>query len=555
MPGDRANQGVNQDGFASSSDTRREAKQGLARPQPDLPDDKQELNINQTADKTKTSAGSIRGATTVARDLTTNASGRLALAVLSACSVIITTRMLGPAGYGTVALATVIATLITTVSTTWIGITVRRYGREDLDNGRSMSRLTWNRALIGAPLAVASITTVIALKAIGALPASISLTLVWIIIGSALVRILVEHWTCLLETSRQMKISATSQVVSQTLYIGILVVLFATIRHTSAQTVLALSLGCSFLLAVALIPTVWKLGLVPVAFDRVLLRRMLLLATPMIAFMASEYVLGSIDIIILRIFRSQAEVGVYAVAYQAYTVMARLAISLTAVFVPLFVSLDMAGRGHLIVHYLRRGVPQAMFLLSAAGGLAIPLLPFLVPLMFGHRFEGASTPLAILAPGLLCLFGGYLLAPILTLREATRAVAMINVVAAVVNIVGDALMIGVFHIGISAPAIATTGAMAFEFIVFYKTGRQALNEDSRFDIWMLLPIATGLVPTLAWGGLAGGVVGIFGTIVATVIIILLRSPFSHEDAAMLAKLDLPDIVKRAVVKVAIVGSR
>jgi O-antigen/teichoic acid export membrane protein len=462
--------------------------------------------------------------------------------------------MLGPAGYGTIALVGIVATLVFTASTAWTGIAVRRYGREDLEVGRTMNRLTWNRALIGAPLAAISVAAVLTLKFIGALPSSLTWPLVWIAIGSALVTMVVDHWVCMLETSGKMKVSAGSQVASQVLYVGILVALFVIARRASPQIVLMLALGCSCLLAIGVAPVLWRLGVVPPSIDRTLLRRMLRLSTPMIAFTVSQYVLASVDIVVLRMFRSQADVGVYAVAYQAYTVLSRVAVSATAVFVPLFVSLEMAGRRNLIERHLRRGVPQGTFLLAATGGLAIPLLPLLVPVMFGHRFEAAATPLSILALGLLCLFAGYLVSPILTLHEDTRAIAAITVVAAVINVAGDTLMIGVLHMGIIAPAIATSGALAFVFAVFYARAQQALDQDVRFDAWVVAPMIAGLVPTLAWGGVLGAVTGIAGAAVASAGIIMWRSPFSREDADLIAKLDLPEVIKRGVVKVIMIGS-
>ena len=318
---------------------------------------------------------SIRGATTVASDLATVATGRAALALLSAVSVLITTRMLGPAGYGTVALAGIIATLVYTVTSSWTGVSVRRYGREDLELRGTMSRLTWNRAIIGMPLAVVSIAAVIALKIFGGLPSAVTWPLVWIVIASALTTIVLDHWVCLLETSGRMRLSAVSQVVTQAVYVAILFAIFTLRGHGTPVLILAFGLGTQALLSLALVPFLWSLGLVPLAADRPLLRRMLRLSTPLIGFTVSQYVFASIDILVLRIFRSQADVGVYAVAYQAYTVLSRVAVSATAVFVPLFVSLELAGRRKLIERYLERGVPQGLLLIALAGGVAIPLLP------------------------------------------------------------------------------------------------------------------------------------------------------------------------------------
>ena len=93
----------------------------------------------------------ILGANSVASDLAAIVTGRFGMAFLSFVAALMTTRMLGPVGYGTVAIVAILSNLVFTVSTSWTGVSIRRYGREDLEIRGSMSRTTWNRVLIGAP--------------------------------------------------------------------------------------------------------------------------------------------------------------------------------------------------------------------------------------------------------------------------------------------------------------------------------------------------------------------------------------------------------------------
>lgn len=275
---------------------------------------------------------------------------------------------------------------------------------------------------------------------------------------------------------------------------------------------------------------------------------MLWLSTPVIGLMASQYIFASVDIFILRIFRSQHDVGVYAVAYQAYTVLSGVAVSATAVFIPLFVSLQMAGRVSLIERYLERGVPQGLFVLCAVGGLLVPTVPVLVPIVFGHAFAAAAPALCVLAIGLSCLFAAYLVAPILTLHEQTRATAVINGMAAVINTVGDLVMVGVFHMGIVAPAVATSGALAFMFGAFYMRARRVLHLGGWPHIVAAVPLITALTPTLLVPGLAGLVGGVVGAAATSAAIIIWRSPFHREDLELISKLELPSVVKRVALK-------
>lgn len=483
-------------------------------------------------------------------DLAALASGRLTSVVLSFVTVLMTTRMLGPAGYGTVAVVGIVSMLIFTVSSAWSGISVRRYGREDLELRGTMNRLTWNRVVIVAPLAAVAVAIVLGLKLVGALPSILTWELVWIALGTAMVNIVSDHWICLLETSGKMKVSASVQVLSQALYVLGLAVPVAIGARGSPPLVLTISLASALALVLAAAPAVWRVGVVPATVDRLLLRRMLWLSAPMIGLMISQYVFASIDIFALHTFGTPTDVGQYAVAYQGYTVLAAVGVTATSVFVPLFVSLQLAGRQGLIVRYLDRGVADGTFLIAAVVGAAVPFVRLVVPVAFGHRFAAAAAPLAVLTIGVTFLYATLLVAPILTLHEATRATALINAIAALINVVGDVLLIGVFHVmGIVAPAIATSVALLFMFIAFDWRARRLLSSAGRGpNLAVVTPLIAGVVPTLALRPPVGTAVGVAAAVGTAGAILLWRSPFAADDAQLVAKLDLPGSVKAVAVR-------
>jgi O-antigen/teichoic acid export membrane protein len=313
--------------------------------------------------------------------------------------------------------------------------------------------------------------------------------------------------------------------------------------------VLLLSLCAATLFAIGVAPIVWRSGVRPVEVDAVLLRRVLWLSTPVIALMASQYVFASVDIVVLRAVRGQHDAGVYAVAYQGYTVLSGAAVAATAVFLPLFVSLRLAGREHLVGRYLTRLVPQALLLLSVIGGLAATFVPVLVPLAFGHAFAAASAPLCILIAGLVFLFAAYCVAPVLTLHERTRTTAAINGIAAIVNVVGDLVLVAVFHIGVVAPAIATSGSLVILFGGFDVSARRMLHVRARLPVVAVVPLVTGIVSALVLTGVTEVVAGVAATLLATWIVCMWRPPFSPDDIALVAKLQLPATMKRRLVTI------
>ncbi len=180
----------------------------------------------------------------------------------------------------------------------------------------------------------------------------------------------------------------------------------------------------------------------------------------MIAFAASQYVLSSVDIIVLRAFRPASVVGAYALAYSGFSTLTSLAGSLTVVLVPLFVSLSTAGRSHVVVRYFQFLMPIAIFGVSVVGGMLAPVSASLIPLVFGAGFGSAAEPFAILVAGAMMLVIASCAAPIMMLHERTGATAMISTVALLVNVVGDLVLVGWVGASGYGPALATTAAMA-----------------------------------------------------------------------------------------------
>lgn len=497
----------------------------------------------------RASAGAVRGAKTVAGDLAAVASGRLGLVLLAAVSVVITTRLLGPKGYAVLALVGIVARLAWNASTSWTGISARRYGREDLELRGTMNRITWNRGLIAAPLVAASFLLVLGLKAAGVLPLGLTWNLVAIALATSLMLMLTDHTTTMLEAAGRMRLSAGVQVLGQAAYVGALVVVFVSLRHVSPPSVLLLNLAIATCAVIVLTRLVWQTSIVPLEFDRKLLRRMLKLSLPMIGFTVSQYVFSAVDIVILKIFRGQADVGVYAVAYQAFSALSQVAQALTIVLVPLFVSLKLAGREAVVRRYMQRNVSQGVFLFAVAAALAIPFIPLAVPLLFGSAFSGAAAPMAMLMCGLTFFFANSLVAPVLTLHEQSRALAIVWIGGAVLNVIGDVVLVAILHMGILAPAIATSGALMCMFAGYYLAAQRPLEMRIPLPLLEVVPLSAGLVPTLVWGGIRGTIVGVVAVIAVSSAFIMWKRPFSREDTAVIATLRLPESVKRLAISV------
>jgi O-antigen/teichoic acid export membrane protein len=489
-----------------------------------------------------------RGASTVFSDLASVSGARLGSAVISVASVIMTTRILAPAQYALVAYVAVVAALMFTTTSAWTATAVARYGREELELRGTMMSTSWNRLLVTAPLILVSIAIILILRVAGALPTEMTWTFVGLAIASGLLLIASEHIVTLLEAAGRMRLTAIALTLRQCVSTAILVVIFVSGRGRSPLVIIALGAIGLAIVVMFMATKVWSVALWPPTIDRVLMRRMLTFSIPLIAFSASQYLIQSVDIVILRAYGTRAEAGVYAVAYQGYSILQQVPTTATIVLTPLFVSLGAVRKQALIGRYVSRAVPQLVFLSAVAAGLAVPLLGIAVPIVFGAPFGGAARPLAVLFTALVLYACASFSAPVLILNERTRTVATINLAAAAINVAGDILFVGPLHLGLLGPALATSLALAVISAGYLIVAERCTKTRGSRRVVLLAPLLVATLPVLFVGPVLAVALGIPAAMLATAAIIRWAPPFDLGDADMIAKLDMPAAVKSLVLR-------
>jgi O-antigen/teichoic acid export membrane protein len=482
---------------------------------------------------------SVRGAATAFTDILSISGARAASIALALVSMMLVTHLLRPGQYSILAYISVISGLIFTSTASWTSTAVTRYGREELESTGVIRATSWSRLTITAPVLAVALIVVMLLKLVGALPAELHWGYVAIASASGISLIAAEHVLNLLEASGRMKLTAVGLVLQRVVSIaGIVILVLWGVAHSPAAIAL-IWLASGSLFAVALGKAVWRSGMWPPGIDRALLRRMVIFSLPMIAFAVSQYVIGAVDIVILGVYRPPRDVGLYAIAYQGYGVLLQVATTATIVLSPLFVSLRAASREGVIQRFYERLVPQVLLLTSVGAGLAAPLLTLVVPVVFGRPFAPAAAPFALLLIAWILYTAASFVAPILVLHERSRAIGVINVVAAIVNVTVDWVLIGVLHVGVIGPAIATGAALAVIAIGYFHAAADAIDRRFALPVAMVLPGFVGIGAALSVAGLVGVVVGVAGTLIAAVIVLVALRPLTAEDADLIEKLNIP----------------
>jgi O-antigen/teichoic acid export membrane protein len=500
-------------------------------------------------------SGRVRGVSTLVGDWTAMFVGRAGSATLAAGSVVLLTRMFAPSQYGAIAYFTVVSLLIFTIASAWTSLATVRYGRDALESGGLMTAVSWGRLAVTFPPYVTTVVLVVGIEALGAFPTEFSWTLAWlsILYGTAL--IVGDHCLYLLEAAGRMKLSALSQFMRQAVLVVLLAIAFLVADNVSTSEAATVFVLSALLPALAVAPALWKVALWPVAWDRLTIRRLLVFSLPVIAFTVSQYVMRFVDVVMIRAFGDAADAGLYALAYQGYGVLQQLASAAMIVLTPVFVSMRAGGKEHLIRAFLERLAPALTLAGATAAGLAAPIVVTLVPTLFGDRFGPTAQPFAILMLPLAMFFCASLMMPVLVLHERARELGVINGVAALVNVVGDAVLIGPLHAGISGPAIATAISLGVILIGYARVGQRCTGARLGIRPIWLAPCVAGVVPSVLFDGSLAVLGGLLSTAAASLLILVAHSPVRSGDAEFIEMMRIPPVVKRIALRSLAFASR
>lgn len=493
--------------------------------------------------------GGVLGARTVFSDYAAMLGARVGSALLSVVSVLITARLLAPADFGVVAYFVLVAFLVFTVSFAWTSPAVARFGREEIETGISLAQLTWSRIAICAPLFALAIAGVVLLEALGAFPDEFGWALVALAIGYGAGLVIADHLQYSLIAAGQIKRGAAWNIGQQIAIVATFAAVYLADLDVGPLEIAAIMTGWSAVFGVALSAACWRLALWPPARRGELARKLMRFSLPLVALIFAQYLIRSVDLFVLGIFAGATTIGVYAIAYQAYSVLQQLTIATGPVLTPLFVSLRSAGREQSVSRYYERVVPQLTLIAAVIAAALLAPVAAAVPVILGDPFADAATPLVILMCAIVVVFAAELTAPILILHEGTKAIGAINVVAAVVNVALDFILIGVFDLGLVGPAIATVAAVAVIRIGYDVVVRERTRTRPQVAMWAAFaPLAAAGVPALVLTGAVAIGVSLAAAVAAGALVVALTRPFAQADAELIAALDMPPAMKRAALK-------
>lgn len=232
-----------------------------------------------------------------------------------------------------------------------------------------------------------------------------------------------------------------------------------------AGSIVALIIG--LFLARRTVPILWM-------FDRKKLHEMLVFSAPLVLSSIAVYISLYMDRWMLRFWLGLDDVGIYSVAYRVASIVGLVMIAFQMALVPLIYN-----------HYKEPETPIFIGkLFKYFLSLVLPLIAFtgmfskeIISILSGPSFQDASQLVAWLSLAVIFM-SIYVFAPGLTLAKKTKKIALVNVIAATVNICLNALWIPLF--GSMGAAIATLLGGLVMASLYFKWGQREYTIPYQF---------------------------------------------------------------------------
>lgn len=353
-------------------------------------------------------------------------------------------RALGPAGFGHVSLFMALAAAIGYLAGSWPFVTLPVMAAE----GHSIRSILVPASKVAALAALACAAVALPLGAvlISADAGEIALLALY---AAGLIGL--QALYAAFQAHGRMPAIGVAQASERLLTLAVLGLLAVAAGASIRQAEIALAGGAVVVCAAGfLLPSGPDLGS---GGRRVTMRDVLAAAGAMAVVTACSYLVAWIDILVLGAFKSDHEVGIYALAYQLFAFVVQLAALSIVAALPRHARRAASGSSD-----AGDFVPVGRLLDSTrvwAAGVAFAgaVGVALAPLAFGSDFERSAAPLALLLAAAAILAPYYALVPVAVALRKTRILAGLSIGAAAVNLALDVALVPV--VGLWGAVIAT----------------------------------------------------------------------------------------------------
>lgn len=410
--------------------------------------------------------------------------------LLSLASVWLATRYLGPAGYGGVVAFIAAAQVAMMIGVNWTSFSVSRYGCEEFVQTGQIASTFWTRLVILGPnlLLVLAATPLWLPKLGGILRLPPNST--WLVLSLLVANVWWIHVQQALQGAKLMRLQGWLLTLER----GLIFLVLGYLAMTGGVSVSRVGwlyvlgpVGASLFALARLRKLIWPVTRLDVG----MLNRILRFSIPMIPTMAVGYLSTSyLDALFITHFLSEAKLGIYSVAYQVTGLTQQLPLLAGVLLMPLFVTLQAGKRGDRTERYMREVLPSITLIWTLLCGVVAAVGSYLVPLVFGSKFEETALLLwplmaasALAGPDLM----GY--TPITNSSSKTHLQMISVTLGSAANVILNLLLVPRF--GLLGCAWATTAGYGVTLIAVYFLVHRRVIAKRTWVLQAALPIVLG----------------------------------------------------------------
>jgi len=432
------------------------------------------------------------------------------------------------------------------LTTNWTAVSLLRFGREEYDQNGKLNHTFWARTIILTPCFLVGATAVYLFRGLIINYMEMPSWIVGLVVGSVLVITGRTYFDYILQAIHRIKAYAATQFVYTAASIVGLTLIWVGWFTQNYLTVIIIGLIANavtlVILSLFLVPL--KL-LLPVETDRRMLREVFSFSYPIIIGNLSAYVVNWIDVVVIKYYFSISDVGGYQLAYNMFNLLTGLIGSTTVLMTPILVSFLTAKRGDLILRYSTRLVPQGALLWATIVGLGLSICQPFFTIVFSEAFGVSATYFQFLAIGLALTGFIYSYSGEITAYKLIKLGMMASVARAVVNLIGDLLLVPMM--GPVGATLATTGGIAAAAILYLMICQHQLQEKLLWQLLLVLPTLLSLSVSRILPGPGAPFVAIFVTLASSYYLARTLHLFRYDDLALLDYVEIPTPLKKAIV--------
>ncbi len=274
-----------------------------------------------------------------------------------------------------------------------------------------------------------------------------------------------------------------SNFVSMVVMVSVCLVLILVVRTGISGVYYAQIIGTMFGSAIA-----WyhSRNILRRAFNWSIFKRMLIFSLPLVPALVGEFISNYVDRLAIKKLMTIADVGVYGMGYRFAAVVGLLMAGFSSAITPL-----------VYAHYREEGTPLELarifrYFLVCAIPLVAGLILFSQELLwvFATPLYYSAWPIIPVLGAAYLLFGMYNFAPGLSIAMRSKAIAMINLLTAVLNTALNFILIP--FMGIVGAATATLISAATAFAVYMLLSQKCYPVPHKWkEMW--IAVTCGLV--------------------------------------------------------------